>query len=139
MFYAVCSRGHTTNCETLKRLLEQKFKKMFFPGGPAYWSDWSEFSDCSATCGSDAYKTRYRVCQGVGLCEGPAIERVQCPYITCGNGKIVIAHSHYPMHGPLKKVVSVKSILFWPNFQTVQVVLADPFKEAPAIIDLSLP
>ena len=49
------------------------------------WSQWTEFSQCSKTCGS-GNKTRTRVCNG-GQCSGESIETQYCYSGECKIGK----------------------------------------------------
>ena len=37
------------------------------------WSNWGEWSHCSQTC-DDGTKSRTRMCEGPGICEGEATE-----------------------------------------------------------------
>ncbi len=54
-----------------------------FLGGT--WTEWTEFSGCSKTCGSGS-KTRTRICNG-GKCSGEAIETKLCQTEECKIGK----------------------------------------------------
>ncbi len=54
----------------------------FFSGGT--WSQWTEFSQCSKTCGSGS-KTRTRTCNG-GQCSGEASETQVCQNAECKIG-----------------------------------------------------
>ena len=44
------------------------------------WTDWSSWSECSATCGADAHQTRNRTCNGddQAACEGGATDTQPC-------------------------------------------------------------
>lgn len=46
------------------------------------WSEWTEYSECSATCG-DAVQERTRVCPSGLECEGESVESISCDLEPC--------------------------------------------------------
>ena len=46
------------------------------------WSEWSDFTECSASCG-DAAKQRTRICPSGLECEGDSVESVDCELDQC--------------------------------------------------------
>jgi hypothetical protein len=48
------------------------------------WSQWSDYSECSQTCGTGR-KTRSRICNG-GLCSGNSQQTVHCNIQECITG-----------------------------------------------------
>ncbi|CAK8695093.1 unnamed protein product [Clavelina lepadiformis] len=48
---------------------------------PVKWTDWSEYTPCSVTCGN-GWKTRTRTCEGAVVgqkgCEGSAVQNITC-------------------------------------------------------------
>ncbi|CAD6192376.1 unnamed protein product [Caenorhabditis auriculariae] len=53
------------------------------------WTDWDEWSDCSAKCGYCGIRKRTRFCRDQvynKFCKGPATHREYCPGIACPKG-----------------------------------------------------
>ena len=46
------------------------------------WSQWDEWSECSANCGG-GFKKRVRFCPIEGACEGESEEEDECNTISC--------------------------------------------------------
>jgi len=63
----------------------------------AYWSEWSEFSAPTQTCGAGAVVTRTRTCSQPGLCSGPDIETVVVDLEPCA------VWSDWSEYGPFNK------------------------------------
>lgn len=88
----------TLKCRLLKfGISELLSNNCLFPTVDGQWTTWSEWSECSATCGN-ATKTRYRECEGQLSggkdCEGVARETMTCIAVAC-SGEIVHSCSFF--------------------------------------------
>ena len=60
----------------------------FFYISVGTWSEWSNFSECSKTCGT-GIKSRTRLCYG-GFCSGNQKQTMECNRKECKTGKFNI-------------------------------------------------
>ena len=81
------------------------------------WGDWSDSSDCTATCGT-ATKEQVRQCNnppeshGGQPCQGDATQTVDCLFIDCPLGKIhIICYDIYTNNRKMYYLTDNYSIL----------------------------
>ncbi len=53
------------------------------------WSEWTEYTLCSQTCGY-ANQLRFRECLTPNGCQGCGLEVIDCLYYPCNTGKTFI-------------------------------------------------
>ncbi len=58
------------------------------------WGEWSQYDECSVTCGDGGIRTRNRKCNnpspknGGKLCKGSDCDVDKCEFVACPKGKI---------------------------------------------------
>lgn len=82
------------------------------------WSDWRQWSACSATCG-DALKTRSRTCVDPeplycgNFCNGPSSEKQLCQLDPCPIGCKLKHTQHLLVHFFKKKLLKDSMVIFY--------------------------
>lgn len=67
----------------------RKLYSLYFILGDGGWSEWADFTSCSATCGDQQRKIRMRACNspppsnGGRPCDGGSVELVTCGLDPC--------------------------------------------------------
>ena len=88
----------------------------------ATWSDWSSWSECTASCGGGR-RTRRRSCQGGNTCVGRLTEYSDCNTESCPQGQegkhlFVVVHwftnLHYTHTPSLSLLLTIPLFLYSP-------------------------